>query len=96
MKRKRIGLSRTQFEEVFGIKLKPILRKTQREKCTLINKLFDEVCHLYGVREKALFEYVYPNNFVQVQAHLSRFLRDVRTCPKEVIEQMQQLLHEAT
>ncbi|QSH39209.1 hypothetical protein JXR01_02795 [Candidatus Kaiserbacteria bacterium] len=87
-------LSRKEFEKVFGIKPRPTLTKRQREKCMQINALFDEVSHLYGVHEKALFESAYPGDPETVQKVLSTFLNDVRTCPQEVIEHLQKLLHD--
>jgi hypothetical protein len=61
------------------------LRKRREE----VNLLFDAVVHEKGVWERSIFEGCYR---ALAEKTLSAFLKDVTTCPPEVIAYCQELL----
>lgn len=88
-------LSRARLEKEFGITVPRPLTKRQRERCEQINALFDAVVFECGIRERAIFEGAYPNEPKLAHEKLFAFLKNVRTCPKLVIEHAQHLLNES-
>ncbi len=59
------------------------------EKRREINLLFDAVAHEKGVREWEVFRRYYEE---QAQKTLSQFLKDIATCPPEIVAYCQHLL----
>lgn len=88
-------LSRKKLEQLFGITVPRPLTKKQRERCETINALFDAVAHECNIREREIFEGAYPDNPDLAHEKLFAFLKNVRSCPKPVIEHAQQLLNKS-
>jgi hypothetical protein len=57
--------------------------------CIEINLLFDALAHEKNMREKEIFDLYFAQKSA---ATLSAFLRDVKTCPDEIIAFCQEIL----
>lgn len=61
-----------------------------------IQRLFDRMKFEYGMSEKAVFDAAFPSDPARAYAALGPFLRNVRTCPAEVISFCEEMLAPAT
>ena len=83
-------LSRNEFYAFFGFEPAPELTPENRELCAHINARFDELNAL-NIREHALFLEIYVD-VNTARKKLGAFLREVRTCPPEVIKRVDEIL----
>lgn len=60
-----------------------------------MNDLVGDVRHFCGLSEHALFLRAFPEDGERAHSALHTFMRDVRTCPDEVIQCAELLIREA-
>jgi len=71
-----------------------ILSTKERERCRRINGSFDEARIFLEKSEVQIFQEVFYYDEEKVKTVLGSFLKDVRTCPKEVLQHVEHLLEE--
>jgi len=83
--------ARFQVARLFdGISPLPVPSASERERCRAINNAFDEARLFFGKSELDIFRDIYYVESV-TESHLSEFLRDVRSCPQEVIDYLEKI-----